>query len=92
MPREKDIGRCRCPVCRSTSARLGLSGKGLTYVTCNACNVQIFARSERSDELLRGLHLADAPSDAPAPAPGAPPAQAAPPPPPASWGAFPWLR
>ena len=32
-----------------------VSAKGLAYVTCNACNCQLFARSDQSDTLLRAL-------------------------------------
>jgi hypothetical protein len=49
------IGRCHCPVCASTRASLRLSAKGLAYVLCNSCNVQVFARSGQSDEKLRAL-------------------------------------
>ncbi len=56
---QNEIGACSCPICDSTRARLRFSSKGLAYVTCNACNSQAFARSDRSDELLRGRHAAD---------------------------------
>ena len=65
-----ELGRCRCPVCRNDKARLRVSeGKQLAYIHCNACNVQVFARSDRSDELLRGMHIAEAAAAAPSPAP-----------------------
>lgn len=81
------LGQGTCPVCRSPKARFTLSGKGLCVITCNGCNFQGFARSERSDELLRDLipkAAADPapgadPAPPPAPAPADPPA--APPPP-----------
>jgi hypothetical protein len=90
------IGRCRCPLCRSDKARLSLAKSGLPVITCNGCNFQGFARSDRSDELLRGLIVA-APAQAPEPAPlpvdkppaaPAPELPPAPPPKPAkpSWG------
>lgn len=89
--RENEIGRCRCPVCSSTQARLRVSARQLAYVTCNACNSQTFGRSERSDELLRALHIKDAAPE-PAPAQDVPPAAPTPPAPapaPAfSWGIF----
>lgn len=52
-----EIGRCKCPVCDSKTARLRVSAKQLAYVTCNSCNMQTFARSDRSDALLRALHI-----------------------------------
>lgn len=87
------IGRCRCPVCKSDKARLSLAKSQLAVITCNGCNFQGFARSERSDELLRALIVA-APAAEPAPAPEPAPAKAEqlppppPPPPPKkpSWG------
>lgn len=69
--RENEIGRCRCPVCSSTRAHLRFSGKQLAYITCNACNVQVFARGERSDAAMRAMHVPDEP-EAPAPAPALP--------------------
>jgi hypothetical protein len=47
------IGAARCPACRSDRASLRVSGKGLAYLLCNACNLQVFARSDQSDEALR---------------------------------------
>jgi hypothetical protein len=61
------IGRCRCPVCGGDKARLSLAKSLLVVLTCNGCNLQIFARSDRSDEKLRALLVAD-PAPAPAPA------------------------
>lgn len=52
--RKNEIGRARCPVCRSDRAHLRVSAKELAYTTCNACNSQCFARSEISDTHLRG--------------------------------------
>ena len=54
---EKTIGACTCPVCGSQKASLRVSSKGLSYVCCNTCNVQIFARSDNSDDRLRRLHI-----------------------------------
>lgn len=48
------IGLGSCPLCTSPKAHYTLSKKGLVCVTCNSCNFQGFARSERSDEILRG--------------------------------------
>jgi hypothetical protein len=57
-------------VCASPKAHYTLSKKGLVCVTCNGCNFQGFARSERSDEILRGhIKPAAAPGADPAPAP-----------------------
>lgn len=102
------IGRCRCPVCSSDKARLSLAKSRLVVITCNGCNFQGFARSDRSDEKLRALLIAEPkepqqePQAAtPAPAPAAPPAPAPKPnttpstqadAKPAAWGAFPWIK
>lgn len=59
------LGTGRCPVCASSKARYTLSAKGLSVITCNACNFQGFARSERSDELLRA-NITPEPAAAPA--------------------------
>jgi hypothetical protein len=95
--RENEIGHCRCPVCANTKARLRVSSKQLAYVHCDACNSQIFARSDRGDAALRAMHIKQAEPqaeptttttaepvkpDAPAPAP-------APKKPAFTWGAFP---
>lgn len=79
------IGQGACPVCRSPKARYSVSSKQLAVVTCNACNFQGFARSDRSDEILRqNIAPATPPADPvpPAPAPGDPPAPAPEPEPP----------
>ena len=81
------IGRCKCPLCGSDKARLSLAKSGLPVLTCNGCNTQAFARSDRSDELMRRLIVTEL---APAKAPAAAPAQPAPATPPAKakplWG------
>ena len=72
--RDNVLGRCRCPVCASERASLRLSEKQLTYVVCNACNLQAFARSDRSADKLRALLLDDKPepvATAPVPPPPA---------------------
>lgn len=74
--RENEIGRCRCPVCSSTRARLRVSTKQLAYVTCDTCNAQVFARSDRSDAALRALHIAEPAEPATVDAQPAPPAPA----------------
>ena len=53
MSESTRIGMGTCPVCASPKSHYTLSKKGLVCVTCNACNFQGFARSERSDEILR---------------------------------------
>lgn len=68
MTAREQIGRCKCPVCGSTRASLRLSAKQLSYLTCNACNFQGFARSDASDEKLRALLVAE-PTPAAEPAP-----------------------
>jgi hypothetical protein len=70
------IGVGRCPIgCGSTKARYTLSAKQLAVGTCNACNCQVFARSDRSDEILRSnIAPAEAPAADPGPAPTPPPA------------------
>ncbi len=61
------IGTGRCPVgCGSEKARYTLSSKMLAVATCNACNCQVFARSDRSDEVLRA-NIRPAANDVPAP-------------------------
>ena len=61
MAAEK-IGDGVCPLCRSASARVSLSKSGLAVMTCNACNAQIFTRSGRSDEIVRGFIRAAPPA------------------------------
>jgi hypothetical protein len=69
------IGRARCPLCGTSRARLSLSRSGLACLTCDGCNLQVFARSSTSDELLRRQHL---PGDGTEPAPAEPNAAPAP--------------
>ena len=49
------IGLGRCPCCGSEKAVIKFSAKNLAYLTCNGCNVQIFARSDNSDSRLRAM-------------------------------------
>lgn len=74
------IGRCRCPVCHSTeTATLTLAKSGLPVLTCIGpkCKLQLFARGEGSDLLLRALLLPAEADEAPAaPVHTAPPAPA----------------
>lgn len=53
MASAQQIGRGICPVCEHDKARFAVSVKNLVCMTCDSCNTQIFARSDRSDELLR---------------------------------------
>lgn len=53
MSDTQKIGAGVCPVCASHKAQFSVTKKQLVCVTCNACNFQGFARSDRSDELLR---------------------------------------
>ena len=49
------IGHGACPVCGNTKARFTFSKKSLACMVCNACNVQVFARSDNSDARMRSL-------------------------------------
>jgi hypothetical protein len=87
------IGRCKCPLCGSVKAKLSLAKSGLPVLTCNGCNTQSFARSERSDDLMRALLVREEPAPepappVPAPAPEIKPAPAAPAKPAWGLGAF----
>lgn len=75
------IGRCSCPVCGSVKASLRLSAKQLSYIHCNACHFQGFARSDHSDGKLRAMLIAE-----PAAAVDAAPPAAVPVPKRAGWG------
>ena len=55
------IGYARCPLCESDKARLSVSKSNLAVLTCNACIVQVFARSDRADDLLRARLVPVAP-------------------------------
>jgi len=70
------LGDGTCPLCRGL-CRVSLSQKGLAVMTCNGCNMQLFTRSARSDEMARSLIRAEARQDAPkaepAPIPSTPP-------------------
>lgn len=79
MSDDKLIGHGVCPVCSNTKARFTVSKKSLACMTCNACNSQIFARSDSSDEKLRSfIRPAAAPAAAPVVEPPAPKAEPAP--------------
>lgn len=60
------VGFARCPLCSSPKAKVTLTKVRLTCLTCGACSCQVFARSERSDEKVRGL-LVEQPAGDPAP-------------------------
>jgi hypothetical protein len=49
------LGESSCRLCGGTPIVIKLStgAKPLAYYNCPACQVQVFARSGRSDELLR---------------------------------------
>lgn len=49
-----DIARCNCPVCRGDAA-LRETSKRKAYIVCENCGVQIFARGEISNRLLREM-------------------------------------
>jgi len=80
------LGLGACPVCANPKAVFKVSAKQLAYCTCNACNTQIFSRSDVGDMALRGFLHAGKPAPAapaaepvktPAPAPAPAPAAAA---------------
>lgn len=78
MPESKFVGLCTCPVCNSPKARLSVSKSQLACVNCNSCNSQVFARSDRSDELLRARLVEKREPAAPPPAPVSAPAETKP--------------
>lgn len=76
---DKHIGRGRCPLCNADGAIVGVSTKGLAYLTCGGCKSQTFARGGDSDERIRAcINARPAVAEAPDTKPAAPP----PPPPP----------
>lgn len=68
------IGNCSCPLCGNNKARVKLSKAQLAVLTCNSCNCQLFARSDRSDELVRKLIKIEQPPAPPAAKPDDEPA------------------
>lgn len=94
MSDDKLIGHGVCPVCGNGKARFTVSKKMLACMTCNACNSQIFARSDSSDEKLRSfIKPAAQPAQAepvPAAATAAPPAAPEPEKTPEKKPAFSW--
>lgn len=49
------IGNAKCPVCLGPGARVTLTKKQFALLTCSQgrCRVQLFVRSEESDEKVR---------------------------------------
>lgn len=47
------IGRGACLVCGDAAAQLKLMKTGRVCMTCNACKVQLFARGDKADQLIR---------------------------------------
>lgn len=70
------LGLGRCIVCEARGARVVLMKTGRVCVTCNACKVQVFARGDASDELLRDKALGAVAAPVAQPAPDAAPAPA----------------
>ena len=71
------IGSAPCPLC-GAPARVSLSKKSLAVLTCptpieGGCAIQLFARHNRSDQLLRDrIAATPTPANAPEPPPAAP--------------------
>lgn len=78
MATAEKVGQATCPLCRKT-ARVSLMKTQLVCLTCNSCNMQLFARSDRSDELVRGLIIPEAKAEEPAAPAAAPAVQETPP-------------
>lgn len=76
MATAEKVGPATCPLCRKT-ARVSLMKTQLVCLTCNSCNMQLFARSDRSDELVRALIIAEPPKADEAAPPAAPAVQEA---------------
>lgn len=75
-PTRPVLGRLACPWCNSTKgASARLSGKDLAYVLHECCQMQTFARSGKSDQLIRDRIKPE--DTAPAPAAGPEPTIAA---------------
>lgn len=85
------IGAATCPLCRGEALASVMKTKRVC-LTCNRCKVQVFARGDRSDELVRGYIVGALPAE-PAPNPLAKPIelQPAPAPAPAAAPANPFL-
>ncbi len=73
------LGLGACPVCANPKAVFKVSAKQLAYCTCNACNTQIFSRSDVGDMALRGfIHAGKPPAVEPEKTPVAAPVPAEP--------------
>lgn len=75
------IGPATCPLCQAEALASVMKTRRVC-ITCNRCKVQLFARGDRSDELLRTFIVGALPAEpaaapAPAPVPAAKPAPAA---------------
>lgn len=71
------LGYCACPLC-SGQARVTLSKNDFPVLWCAHCGIQLFARSDRSDELIRDRIKPQAePAAEPAAQPAAAPAESA---------------
>lgn len=74
MTDDRFIGSAPCPLCGAT-ARVSVSRKLLAVMTCptpieGGCSIQLFTRSNRSDQLLRDrIAAAPPPVNTPEPAP-----------------------
>lgn len=55
MSEGKRIGKARCPLCGSEGADVGVNVKGRAYIVASCCGSQTFARSAKSDGIIRGL-------------------------------------
>ena len=74
MGSAKLIGRAKCPICGSATARASLMSTNRVCIVCNSCKLQVFSRGEESDELMRGYIEGAIPRGAPAAAPEPEPA------------------
>jgi hypothetical protein len=45
-------GKCKCPICGG-DARWGVMKTGRVSITHGACGVQVFARGDEADEMMR---------------------------------------
>lgn len=85
------LGSLTCPWCASTKGcSVRLSAKGLAYVVHECCQMQSFARSGKSDQLIRDRTRAVPAVDADKPAPAAAAAAPAAPPAAPAKGIFGW--
>lgn len=52
---------CKCPICGGT-ARWSVMKTGRVSITHGACGVQVFARGDEADELMRDRFIGAAPN------------------------------